>query len=80
VQGDLHLRVLSSTSSEALPRSCNLVVVVFVDLRVLAPLRGQVAFVEDSVHGTLGDAGSAVDALIGVDEEHFCLFVLFLVL
>ena len=41
-----------------------------VDLRVLRPLRREALLGEDRVHRALGLAGAAVDALVGVDEQH----------
>src|SRR5512133_894947 len=41
-----------------------------VELRVLVPLRRQIALGEDGVDGADRHAGAAVDAFVGVDDQH----------
>src|SRR5688572_1980590 len=44
-------------------------------LDIIRPLRRHVAVREDGLHGTLGLARAAVDALVGVDVEHLVRLV-----
>jgi hypothetical protein len=56
-------------------KGCLLLEVISVDFQVLRPLLRQIIFEEDRFHRANLGTDTAVDALIRVDEVHFCIIV-----